>query len=464
MRAKRSVLTGTKESKLVNQVWTALGIDPKTTPNHLTLGEIGMESMFAVELQQGLEREYDIKVTLNDIKNITIGMMKDFESGKVDEMKKFATDIKACRAKLSKVKFVIPSDAYVRLNNVTTGKPIYFLPPLEGIFSALEPLAEKMNRPVIGLNWLRDMENMRSLKEISRYYINLMKALEPKGNYDIVGHFYGALIAMKMLKRAPINRAVIIDMLSEVKLDEECLTDDYLIDLILKLITKDLPTVMHDKMSRDIQTKPDVPSKLAKISDELKEFVGKSLVSRDLEEILNNSFKRAKLFTTYRLNMKKKLRLGQLSDKMGKKFLEMSGKVLIIKPFEAPEDIEEIGDVTDQIKNAYFLPEQVCSYCHLTVSLIANDIHSTITGNGRQTEFRDREEHQQQRHDRVLQHHIGVDEQVLGLIAINIKASFRLINCFHFIFNYTLFFILSFIHWIFFVNFFDSYLIYKYYK
>ena len=191
-------------------------------------------------------------------------------------MKKFATDIKACQAKLSKVKFVIPSDAYVRLNNATTGKPINFLPPLEGIFSALEPLAEKMNRPIIGLNWLRDMENMRSLKEINRYYIDLMKALEPKGNYDNVGHFYGALVAIKMLKRAPINRAVIIDMLFKLKLDEECVTDDYLIDLILKLITKYLPTVMHDKMSRDIQIKPDVPSKLAKIFDELKEFVGRS--------------------------------------------------------------------------------------------------------------------------------------------------------------------------------------------
>jgi hypothetical protein len=204
------------------------------------------------------------------------------------------------------------------------------------------------------------MEKLGSLKEISRYYIELMKTLEPKGNYDIVGHFYGALIAMKMLKKGPINKAVIIDMLSEVKLDEDCLTDEYLIDLILRLITKDLPRVMHDKIARDIQGKPDVPSKLAKISDELKEFVGKSLVSRDLEEILNNSFKRAKLFTTYRLNMKKKLKLGQITAKLGKKYMEMSGKVLIIKPFEASED-EEIEDMTEKIKNAYFLPEKVSS-------------------------------------------------------------------------------------------------------
>ena len=342
-------------------MWQALGIDPKTTPNHLTLGEIGMESMFAVELQQGLEREYDIKVTLQDIKNITIGMMKDFESGKVDEMRKFADEIKGCRSKLSKIKFIIPNETHSRLNNVKTGKPVYFMPPLEGIFSSLEGLAEKMNRPVIGLNWTKEMEGMTSLKVISRYYIDLMKTLEPNGNYDIVGHFYGALIAMKMIKRAPVRKAVVIDMLSEVKIDEDMISEDHLIDLILGFITKDMPAVIRSKLRRDLATKPDIPSKLAKLSDELREFVGKGLVARDLEEILMSSFKRAKLFTTYRLNMKKKFK--QMKFNVGKKYLEMSGKLLIIKPFDVSEN-ETTDDINEQIKSAYFLPEMVISVAY----------------------------------------------------------------------------------------------------
>ena len=194
--------------------------------------------------------------------------------------------------------------------------------------------------------------------------------------------------------------------------------------LILKLITKDLPKVMHDKLQRDIQSKPDVPSKISKISDELKEFVGKSLVSRDLEEILLNSFKRAKLFTTYRLNMKKKFRLGQMGDKLGKKFMEMSGKVLVIKPFEACEDPDEIEDVSDKIKNAYFLPEQVrqsdqCSWsCCGMLMLIMLMCHGRVAGHGGQAQLRDGQEHGQGHlGDRVLQYHIGVDEQVLRIIA-----------------------------------------------
>ena len=349
---------GTKESRIVSQIWQALGIDPKTTPDHLTLGEIGMESMFAVELQQGLERDYDIKVSLNDIKNVTIRMMKDFEAGKIDELRCFAEELKECRNKLSKVKFIIPSDAYTRLNNVKTGKPVYFLPPLEGIFASLEALAEKIDRPVFGLNWLKDMENMGTLKDITKYYSDLLKTIHPKGDYDIVGHFYGALIAMQMLKKkAPIGKAVIIDMLSDAKIDDEMISDDYILDLIITFIGKDLPKVVKDKIRRDTALKPDVNSKLVKISDELKDFVGKSLVSRDLEDILINSFKRAKLFSTYRYNMKNKLK--KMKMDIGRKYLEMNGRLLIIKLFEFGNAQLNADDLAERMKNAYFLPDKV---------------------------------------------------------------------------------------------------------
>ena len=347
-----------ESQKLWVQIWQALGIDPKTTPDHLTLGEIGMESMFAVELQQGWKEITTYKVSLNDIKHITIKMMKDFESGKIEMLRKFTEEVKECRNKLSKIKFIIPSDAFTKLNNVKTGKPLYFLPPLEGIFASLEALAEKMDRPVIGLNWIREMENMSSLKEITKYYMDLLKTLHPKGDYDIVGHFYGALIAMNMLKKnAPVSKSVIIDILSEARIDEEIVSDEYILDMVITFIAKDLPQVMKDKIKRDIAVKPDINSKLIKISDELKELIGKSLVSRDLEEILMNSFKRAKLFSSYRLKMKNKLK--QMKLNMGRKYLEMNGRLLVIK-LNGLGDIQvDDKDLIERMKNAYFLPEKV---------------------------------------------------------------------------------------------------------
>ena len=56
-----------------------------------------MESMVAVELQQGLEREYDIKLSLNDIKQITVKQIKEFQSGNKQEVKRFSEDLKRAR-------------------------------------------------------------------------------------------------------------------------------------------------------------------------------------------------------------------------------------------------------------------------------------------------------------------------------------------------------------------------------
>jgi hypothetical protein len=122
---------------------------------------------------------------------------------------------------LNKIKFIIPEETYTKLNAVQNGNPIYFLPPIEGIFSTLENLIQKINRPVIGLNFTQEIKNMTDLKEITSYYTNLLNKLSPNGNYDIVGHSLGAVILTKMLKKAPIGRAVVIDILSNTHFDED---------------------------------------------------------------------------------------------------------------------------------------------------------------------------------------------------------------------------------------------------
>ena len=352
------IQSGTREARIVQQVWQALGIDPKTTPDYLTLGEIGMESMFAAELQQGLERDYNIKLTLNDIKNVTIKHLKDFESGKIEEIRKYTDCVNESREKLSKIKFIVPTETHSRLNHVKTGKPIFFLPPLEGIFYSVEELAQKVDRPVIGLNWTKEMEKFVTLKEICNYFKDLMHILEPDSKHDILGQSYSALTAIKLLRKAPVGRAVIIDSLSDIKVEEELLNDDYLLDLILSIVWKDLPDVFRDKLIREVKQISDVNQKIVKISNEVKEFVGKSFVSKDLEEILRNSFFRAKMFTYYRIHLRKKFK--QMKIRVGQKYMEMSGKLYVIKPFKTTSEYD-LEDAIERIKDSYFLPENVSS-------------------------------------------------------------------------------------------------------
>jgi hypothetical protein len=353
VRAERLIQSGSKEAKVVAQIWAQLGVDPKKTPDYLNLGEIGMESIFAIELQEGLERDYGIKIALTDVKYITIKLLKDFESGKIHELKRYSEELKISRNKLCKYKFVIPTETHSRLNDMKNGKPIFFLPPIDGIFASLEPLAEMIKRPVIGLNWLRELDKMSSVKEICKYYMSVLKKVSPDGNYDLLGTLdNGGAIIVKMLPKAPISKALLIDCISDMNLDDKIMSDEEFLEMSLKSFWKTLPEPAHDKFRRDLRSNQDFETKVTKLSTDIREFGGKSLITKDLDEVLKNSNKRAKMLTDYRRHMKKKF--NKMKYKIGQKYLEMSGKLLIIKP-------SEISDTSDsnRFNDLYFLPEEV---------------------------------------------------------------------------------------------------------
>ena len=186
------VQTGDRHKRLIKELWKALGIDPKNTPDYLTLGEMGLESMFAVELQQELERELNIKIGLNHIKAIQVGMLKDYEVGNITNIENFLADLKRSREELLKYRFIIPTETHTLLNSGKKGKPIYFLPPLEITYSGMEGLVAKFNRPVIGLNWTKNMKGLKTIKEITFYYSELLAKLEPNGKYDLIGYLDGS--------------------------------------------------------------------------------------------------------------------------------------------------------------------------------------------------------------------------------------------------------------------------------
>ena len=65
----------------------------KNTPDHFTLEQLGMNSMFMSDFQQTMQRDYGLKLSQNHIKSITIGMLRGLESGNVElrvDMEMFA--------------------------------------------------------------------------------------------------------------------------------------------------------------------------------------------------------------------------------------------------------------------------------------------------------------------------------------------------------------------------------------
>ncbi|CAG2119522.1 unnamed protein product, partial [Medioppia subpectinata] len=346
--------SSTRGKRLIRELWRALGIDPEITPNHLTLGEIGIESMFAVELQQELERDWNTKVSLNQVKTITIGMLKDYEAGVVGEMKKHMADIKRARVAILKLNFVMPTQTHTPLNSVTKGTPVYFMPPILVSFTAMEELAQKINRPVIGLNWTREVSALTTMKEVTAYYVKLLKTLEPKGKCDVLGYFDGAIICSKYLLKGMVGRAVIIDVIDDSHFRDEYMTDEYILEYLLSFLSSELPDSFKQKILRDLKKEQGMNGKVKYIVNELGDFAGKGLVGTDMQEIFEVMISRIHMLSKYRMEKKKKLS-NKLKTTIGKKWSKKTGKLVVIKQFKF-ELCEDVDETMERARNAYFLP------------------------------------------------------------------------------------------------------------
>jgi len=64
-----------------NHIWRGIGIDLTSLPDNLTLRDVGMESILAVEMQQRIQKEYEVSLTTDQIKLITVRQMKEYQNG-----------------------------------------------------------------------------------------------------------------------------------------------------------------------------------------------------------------------------------------------------------------------------------------------------------------------------------------------------------------------------------------------
>ena len=121
-------------------------------------------------------------------------------------MKQLFIDFKSAKQNLSKVNFELSNEPVIKLNNVESGKSIYVLLPIESIFESLMPL----------------------IKLIALHYSNLMKILEPNGNYTLMVSSFGSVITLRMAyKNEPIKKLIIIESDSIGPIDENENQDEY---------------------------------------------------------------------------------------------------------------------------------------------------------------------------------------------------------------------------------------------
>ena len=213
---------------LLEAVGNILGIkDVKTVNANNSLADLGMDSLMGTEIKQTLERNYDLVLSAQEIRVLTFAKLQELSSGsgqgetpgsQPSSPKRTApgSPSKSLDSLLFKCSDseLVPTKALIQLESKgKKGAPVFFVHAIEGMVSSMKTLAIEVNRPVWGLQCIKDVP-LESIEELATFYVKQMKTIQKKGPYTIVGYSFGACVGFDMaLQLEQAGESVILTLL-----------------------------------------------------------------------------------------------------------------------------------------------------------------------------------------------------------------------------------------------------------
>ncbi|KAM6245512.1 fatty acid synthase [Porphyrio hochstetteri] len=203
---KVSVKTeGGSQRDLVEAVAHILGVRDISSLNaESSLGDLGLDSLMGVEVRQTLERDYDIVMTMREIRLLTINKLRELssKSGTTEELKPSQVTKtgpgEPPKLDLNNLLVNPEGPTIIRLNDVqSTERPLFLIHPIEGSTAVFYTLASKLHIPCYGFQCTKAAP-LDSIQSLASYYINCMKQIQPEGPYRIAGYSFGACVAFEM--------------------------------------------------------------------------------------------------------------------------------------------------------------------------------------------------------------------------------------------------------------------------
>ncbi|TRZ14389.1 hypothetical protein HGM15179_012680 [Zosterops borbonicus] len=195
---------GGSQRDLVEAVAHILGVRDVSSLNaESSLADLGLDSLMGVEVRQTLERDYDIVMTMREIRLLTINKLRELSSKSRTEELKSSPLAKAGPGKTPKIDLnsllVNPEGPTItRLNDVqSTERPLFLVHPIEGSIAVFHTLASRLHMPCYGLQCTKAAP-LDSIQSLAAYYIGCIKQIQPEGPYRIAGYSFGACVAFEM--------------------------------------------------------------------------------------------------------------------------------------------------------------------------------------------------------------------------------------------------------------------------
>jgi fatty acid synthase len=214
-----------KKTNLVDAIANILGVKDSSTLNHdLTLADLGMDSLMGVEVKQTLERDFDMMLAMNEIRQLTLSKLKAISEGATDTAATATKSDDTARSSTAQTngvthssqngvdehdvinenaiaKYVptglVSENTIVKLNSVTKGKNLFLVHPIEGNTSMLRFVAGKLSCPVYGLNNTLKTK-LDSIQTIAADYVEQIQTVQKQGPWVIGGYSFGCSVALEI--------------------------------------------------------------------------------------------------------------------------------------------------------------------------------------------------------------------------------------------------------------------------
>ncbi|EFN69128.1 Fatty acid synthase [Camponotus floridanus] len=187
--------------------------NPNTVAPNMPLAELGMDSMMAVEIKQILEREFDILLTAQDIRNLTFAKLRKLTNTAEQEKLYQRNDIKANVKDMDGLKILtrklndsdLNPNIYIKLaiKREVAGSEIFLIPGIDGSASVYKLIGSKIKSSATCLqHGVVNMPNVtRSVMKSAAYLLpHVLEKIQSQKEFRIVGYSFGSLIAIELAR------------------------------------------------------------------------------------------------------------------------------------------------------------------------------------------------------------------------------------------------------------------------
>ncbi|XP_015782525.1 fatty acid synthase isoform X2 [Tetranychus urticae] len=340
-------VTGASKENLFRTVCHIIGVkDPGSLDPNVTLSELGLDSLMAVEIKQGLERDYDTILSTQEIRNLKVKEIQDLEEriSKIKVSTKESGDKSTGEAPLFNLK---PPESLFYNIVECTGVPIFVFPPIEGDFNLLVPILNELDRPVLGINWTRDLDQFETLEQIGAYYSAKIREKAPNQmGFDFIGYSFGGLVAFEVaiqlqqiMGKECIRQLILLDSAPDflkaacselVKRNQIVSEDEAHLDMLISFVSSMFAFENVQSFRATLLNLPSREERTKKINDLIESKTGITIDPSLLTYAANQYFRKMKMMYYYKTKRKLagNVTVYKATDGYGKAFKEANDQEL----------------------------------------------------------------------------------------------------------------------------------------